>query len=37
LKALAKAQQYFEKGRRDEAYDEAKKAIQLMEESAEAQ
>ncbi len=37
LKAVAKAQQYFEKGRRDEAYDEAKKAIQLMEESAEAQ
>jgi len=37
LKALAKAQQYFEKGRRDEAYDEAKKVIQLMGESAEAQ
>lgn len=37
LKTLAKAQQYFEKGRRDEAYDEAKKAIQLMGESAEAQ
>jgi len=37
LKALAKAQQYFEKGRRDEAYDEAKKTIQLMGESAEAQ
>ena len=37
LKTLAKAQQYFEKGRRDEAYDEAKKVIQLMGESAEAQ
>lgn len=37
LKALVKAQQYYEKGRRDEAYDEAKKAIQLMGESAEAQ
>ena len=37
LKALAKAQQYFDKGRRDEAYDEAKKTIQLMGESAEAQ
>lgn len=37
LKALAKAQQYFEKDKRDEAYDEAKKVIQLMGESAEAQ
>lgn len=37
LKTLAKAQQYFDKGRRDEAYDEAKKALQLMGESTEAQ
>lgn len=37
LKTLAKAQQYFDKGRRDEAYEEAKKVIQLVGESAEAQ
>ena len=37
LKALVKAQHYFDKGRRDEAYDEAKKVIQLMGESLEAQ
>ncbi|MCX6176610.1 MAG: hypothetical protein NTZ00_04465 [Bacteroidetes bacterium] len=37
LKALVKAQHYFDKGRRNEAYDEAKKVIQLMGESLEAQ
>ena len=36
-KTLAKAQQYLEKGRRDDAYDEAKKAIHLMGECEEAQ
>lgn len=36
-KALAKAQQHFEKGRFDEAREEAQKALQAMEVSAEAE
>jgi len=36
-KALAKAQQYFEKKRYDDARDEAQKALQAMEVSAEAE
>ena len=36
-KSLAKAQQYFEKGKAEDAYDEAKKALHLLGESQEAQ
>ena len=36
-KSLAKAQQYFEKGKTEDAYDEAKKALHLLGESQEAQ